>query len=90
MLRDMHTCDKRHEVTNEGIHTYTHTLKRKTEHTGEVTQLPRVRHADARALGWRARWHRGLECAGGGWRALSSGADKVFPIKGEVFGEAQE
>ena len=63
----MHTCDKCHEVTNEGIHTYTHTLKSKTKHTGDVNQPPRVRHADSRALGWRARWHGGrsvLEKAG--------------------------
>lgn len=32
----------------------------------------------------------GQECAGEGWRALSRGAGKVFPVKGEVFGEAQE
>ena len=86
----MHTCDKCHEVTNEGIHTHTHTLKRKTKHTGEVNWPPRVRHADSRALGWRARRHRGQEYAGGGWKALSRGADKVFPVEGEVFGEAQE
>lgn len=30
------------------------------------------------------------ECAGRGWRALSRGADKAFPVEGEVFGEAQE
>ena len=61
------THDKCHEVTNEGIHAYTHTLKRKTKHTGEVTQPPRDRHADSRALGWRVIWHTGrsvLEEAG--------------------------
>lgn len=49
---------------------YTHitpTLKRKTKHAGEVTQPPRVRHAESRAPGWRVRWYTGQECAGRGW-----------------------
>lgn len=90
---DKHTCDKCHEVTNKGIHTYRCTPKRKKKQTGEVTQPPRVRHADSRAPGQRARWHRETQGAaglrGGGHRALNRDAGGAFPVEGEVLGEAQ-